>query len=133
MTEDARWLITILPKDLQAFFRSEVLAELDRKAAREDGTVDRIKLRKIFYALGKTGKAIFGDQYESTKRTIDVASKAAIGGEVVKHEREIRQRGFRRAFLLKSGDSCSCSVERNSITKGLEKLVDGDLECARAT
>ena len=51
VTEDARWVVSILPADLLTFFRAEVLAELERKATLTDGTVDRVKVRKMFYAL----------------------------------------------------------------------------------
>jgi hypothetical protein len=77
VTEDARWIVNILPADLQAFFRAEVLAELERKATRTDGTVDRVKLRKLFYGLSKTSKVIFGPQFASTKKRLDAESRAA--------------------------------------------------------
>jgi hypothetical protein len=78
VTEDARWVVNILPEDLQSFFRCEVLAELERKAARTDGTVDRVKLRKLFYALSQTSKAIFGPEYSSTKKKLDAELRAAV-------------------------------------------------------
>jgi hypothetical protein len=67
-----------LPADLQAFFRAEVLTELERKATRDDGTVDRVKLRKLFYALSETSEVIFGPQFASTKAKLDAESRAAV-------------------------------------------------------
>jgi hypothetical protein len=77
VTDDARWLVNVLPADLQKFFRAEVLAELERKATRHDGTVDKVKTRKLFYALSKTAKVIFGPQFESTKARLDAESRDA--------------------------------------------------------
>ena len=78
MTDDARWVVNLLPADLQAFFRAEVLAELERNATRDDGAVDRVELRKLFYALSKTAKVIFGPLFESTKARLHAESRAAV-------------------------------------------------------
>ena len=78
VTEDASWLVSFLPADLLAFFRAEVLAELEKKATRTDGTVDSVKLRKLFYTLSKTSKVIFGPQWAGTKKKIDADSRAAV-------------------------------------------------------
>jgi hypothetical protein len=78
VTEDASWLVSFLPADLLAFFRAEVLAGLERKAARNDGTVDRVKARKMFYALSRTAKVIFGSEYAGTKKQLDDESRAAV-------------------------------------------------------
>ena len=67
--EDARWLVSILPADLQAFFRVEVIAAIKEKAG------NPAKARKIFLSLGKTARAIFGDTYAQVKRDYDRASK----------------------------------------------------------
>jgi hypothetical protein len=76
---DAAWLMNTLADDadLTQFFRAEVSAELDRRATR-NGTLDRGKRRKIFYSLSGVARAIFGSEYEATKRSIDAASKAAL-------------------------------------------------------
>jgi hypothetical protein len=78
VTEDARWVVSILPADLLTFFRAEVLAELERKATLTDGTVDRVKVRKMFYALSETAKLTFGPEYANTKARLDAESRAAV-------------------------------------------------------
>ena len=70
--EDARWLVGILPADLLVFFRSEVSAAVREKAG------DPKKARKIFLALGKTARAIYGTEFSRVKKTLDEESRAAV-------------------------------------------------------
>ena len=70
VTEDARWLVGILPADLLGFLRSEVCAAIRQKAS------DPTKARKIFLSLGKTGRVLFGAEYAATKQTLDAESRA---------------------------------------------------------
>jgi hypothetical protein len=71
VTEDARWLVSILPADLLGFFRAEASAAIRGKAG------DPVKARKILYALGDTARNIFGDTYAEVKQDYDRASKDA--------------------------------------------------------
>jgi hypothetical protein len=71
--DDARWLVRILPADLLGFFRAEVTAAVREKAG------DPAKARKIFLALGKTARAIYGPEFASVKKTLDTQSRASVG------------------------------------------------------
>jgi hypothetical protein len=68
--EDARWIVRILPCDLQPFFRAEVLAAIRAKAS------DPKKARKIFLSLGKTARAIFGHDFALVKKQLNAESRA---------------------------------------------------------
>lgn len=72
MTEDARWLVGILPADLLGFFRGEVAAAIREKAG------DPVKARKILHSLGKTARVIFGPEYALTKKALDAESRATV-------------------------------------------------------
>lgn len=74
VAEDARWLVSILPVELQSFFRSEINVSIREKAA------DPVKARKIFLSMGKTARIIFGDSYAQVKREYDRASRDAVKG-----------------------------------------------------
>jgi hypothetical protein len=80
---DAEWVVSALANDPDTikFFRAEALAALDRKATR-DGKIDPVKRRKIFYALSGVARAIFGNEYDATKRQLDAESKAALGSKL---------------------------------------------------
>jgi hypothetical protein len=68
-------LIARLSEDERIKLRQPVLDALREKCKRLDGSVDAAKARKIFYSLGPTARAIFGDQFVETKRMLDAASK----------------------------------------------------------
>lgn len=70
---DSHWLIGILPADLLEFLRSEFTAAIRQKAAG-----DSKKARKIFLALGKTGRAIYGSEFARVKKALDAESRAAV-------------------------------------------------------
>lgn len=65
--------------ELTGFFRAEVLAEITRKAKRKGEGDLAARCRKIFRALSGMGvmQAVFGDEYESTRKRLDNESKAA--------------------------------------------------------
>ncbi len=69
-SEDARWLVSILPADVLPFFRAEVCNAITAKAG------NPVKARKIFLSMGKTARAIFGPEYARTKKMLDAQSRA---------------------------------------------------------
>ena len=64
-SDDARWFVSVLPGDLQAFFRSEFL-----QAIRAKSGDDAAKARKFFLSLGQTARAIFASEYSRTKKQL---------------------------------------------------------------
>lgn len=73
LADDAQRVMDVMPAEQAAAFREVVRSAINDKAAGNP-----TKARKILYALGKTAKAIFGPEYDRTKKELDAESRAAL-------------------------------------------------------